>query len=255
MPITIVDLLDPQQCPDGFVVAKLAGVVERVFPVRPAETRGTTTYGQQQGFILKNSEGELSCNLKDTEKGGGFAPVQKGDQVEIFSTPHAKTKVASGNKLRSWEKDGKLQRILDIYGMNHLRNHTRPFSEQTPSYGAGAAPAQAPAQVATQQAQAPSPAGQAYGRQQREPTLTETQALDLYERTYRRISALFRAKVTAGSEGGFEAFVIEAPTELLDLVHRATSIIVMGAQDGKVRVEPPSSRRQREPGEDEDMPF
>lgn len=219
MPLTIVDYLNPQECPDGFVVTKLAGTVKIAWQVKPAGTVGDKAYGQTQGFILANSDGELQCQLKDTENGGGFAPVAKGDQVEIFSTPHGRTAAPSGNKLRSYQKDGKTVRCLDIFGLKHLKNLSRPAADQ-PAYTGG------------QNASGAS-SGQAQ-QQRRVPTLTEAEALATYWRLFGSIAASYSPKVSAAATS-IEGFIIEAPVELLDIVHRAALTIYMGIQDGKVK--------------------
>lgn len=220
MPLTIADYLNPQECPDGDAVKHLAGTVKVAWPVKPAKSVGDQTFGQSQGFILANADGEIQCQLKDTESGGGFAPVAKGDQIEIFSTPHSRTQRPCGTKLRSYtDKSGKLVRCIDIFGLLHLKNLSRPAADQ-PAY-ASPAPAQGQPQAQAQQ-------------QRRAPTLTETEALATYWRLFGAVAGNFSPKVSAAATS-VEGFIIEAPVELLDIVHRAALTIYMGIQDGKVK--------------------
>lgn len=287
MPITLADIAtDFTTFPDGAAVGlPTTATVKIAWDVKENEE-----YGPSQGAVVAIGQDELQIQLKGGKE-RDFAPLQKGDQVHVYTTPHKKTGAASGTKLRSYEKNGKTVRVLDVFGLSHLRILNREVTSQNPGAGPqlkqalaeglgvnpgpaaphrggnGGFPAQlqmpgeARAQAPTQRA-APRPVG---GK------LTEAEWHQLYRRAFAALADFFDPRMP--SQGNVSAFIEAAPVEILDIIHRGATSLCIAIQDGKVVADPetappppPSARRDlpREvefptdfppPFEDDDIPF
>lgn len=231
MPLNIQDFLDPTQCPDGFVVPKLAGTVKIAFEVKPSPD--PEKYGPSQSFVLSNQDGEILCTLKadDAKTVWPSPPVMQGDQVEIFSTPHGKTGAPSGNKLRSYQKQGKTNRALDVFGFRHFRNLTRNSAIQEAGISAA------------REATTPAAATPRTGGTPREPVFSEGEAVDAYWRIYQRMANVVVKRYSAIES--FDAFMAEVDPPVLDTVHRMTSVIFLAMLDGKIK--PSTERKETKP--------
>lgn len=220
MPLTIKDYLDPKALPDGFVVPHLAGKVKLAWAVKPPTSAGGNDYGPSQGFVLETPDGDIQIQLGSDSEADFPGPVEKGDEVEIFATPHGKTGAPSGNKLASYTgKDGKLVRQIKVYGKRRFRNLTRsapelrqecpPVSPHVPSNGSVA------------HSVAP---------------LGEVAAVATYLRLYTRFAAEFSPRLSPAIHS-LEGFIVEAPVELLDLCHRMAYGLFAAVLTGNVTPE------------------
>lgn len=218
MPLTIKDYLDTNALPDGFVVPHLTGKVKIAWQVKPGGSASGTDFGPSQGFVLANADGEIQIQLGSSDEADFPGPVEKGDEVEIFSTPHGKTGAPSGNKLSSYKnKDGKLVRQIKVYGRRRFKNLTRPSDPPETAAPAGQGSAAAPNIT----------------RVNLGPGMYEAQAVAAYLRLYTRFAAELSPRLSPAIRS-LEGFIIEAPVELLGLCHQMTYGLFVAVLTGEI---------------------
>lgn len=276
MPITLADIAtDFTTFPDGAAVGLPATATVKI----AWDPKENEEYGPSQGAVVAIAQDELQIQLKGG-KDRDFAPLQKGDQVHIFTTPHRKTGAASGTKLRSYaNKEGKTVRVLDVFGLSHLHILNRAVTSQNPGAGPqlkkalaeGLAqwtpgsepytspPLSPPARPATTQATPRSVGGK----------MTESEWYQLYQRAFTTLADFFNPRMPA--KGDIDLFIECAPVEILDIIHRGATSLCIAVQDGKVlpdhpepvppphvtAVAPPQSVPDSfpPPYDDDDIPF
>lgn len=110
---------------DGAILpGPCGGTVKQAFDVKTHPE-----YGQSQGFVLADSTGEVACFLGADDK-VPFAPVKRGDQLEIFPAPNSKGQL-SGVKKGTYNNRPQLK----IYDNRFVRNLSSPAATQPASYG------------------------------------------------------------------------------------------------------------------------
>lgn len=224
MPLTINDVLTTFQ-PGAYLPAPLAGTVKQAF-----ETR-TGQYGPFQGFILQDATGEISCTLSGNEDGTDFAPVKKGDQVEITPTMNGKQQL-TGAKIATYNNKNQIK----VAGLRHLKNLSAPAAT---AYTGQAAPGQYQPQAPAPQAAMQAPMSHTTAPQPvRTPPASsvsgkmgESQARQAWWRTFQDILGRF------GYLGSWPGLAAEVPAHILDVAARTATTVLMGLERGSLVLE------------------
>lgn len=167
-------------------------------------------YGESQFLVIEDGTGEIAVDFKAAGAKTPLPPVEKGDKVRILAQMYKNKLSGAKKETYASNKDGQKKAKITVYG-NRLTNLTR---SAPPAQTAGAPAATS---AAGQLPLAP-------------PTLTEEQAVDLFERVYNRLT---------GASGDFPL-----PAEI---AARCASTVLSGALAGMLRLDPPATTKTTSP--------
>lgn len=221
---------------DGSPVELISGVVEMAWDPKPGDK------GPSQGFVLKDSTGEVRCYLYGKADGSDFSPVKKGDHIELSAYKGQRgwaglTKGTIGGEGRAAGSPK-----LNIYGSSRVRNLSAPAAIQA----AYTAPSPSPAPAQTWPAAFAQPGEPAQGAQQSRPALqpsnlTEEDLRAAWMRSFRSLAQNFAG---VGSDG--HLYQSLSP-EAFAAIAAAASMISIGITNGKVAISLPADENEELP--------